>query len=101
MEQTTQHLNTKNTQVAKFLQAQGFDPKSVRHAIIALTGISQTEAARRAGIARIVVTNAINYERRNPEKLARVAEVYEVPVPIFFPEASFCLCDACKGHVAA
>jgi transcriptional regulator with XRE-family HTH domain len=83
--------------VVKFLRDRGFAPRNIRHALVELTGITQSEAARRAAISRPVLTNTLNGERSKRDNMARICAVYGVPLPVFFPEARCEACEACNG----
>jgi transcriptional regulator with XRE-family HTH domain len=72
----------------QILRAIGFDQINILKALPKLTGLTHPEVARRLGISRSSVSSAINMERTNRRLQQRIAEAYDVPVEILFPESS-------------
>jgi predicted transcriptional regulator len=81
-------LPIRNLMAVQILRAIGFDQINILKALPKLTGLTHPEVARRLGISRSSVSSAINMERTNRRLQQRIAEAYDVPVEILFPESS-------------
>lgn len=78
----------RNLMAVQILRAIGFDQINILKALPKLTGLTHPEVARRLGISRSSVSSAISMERTNRRLQQQIAEAYDVPVEILFPESS-------------
>lgn len=78
----------RNLMAVQILRAIGFDQINILKALPKLTGLTHPQVARRLGISRSSVSSAISMERTNRRLQQQIAEAYDVPVEILFPESS-------------
>ena len=77
---------SQNEMAVEQLKLLGYPMVRIRKALHKLTGISQPEIARAAGVSRQGVTAAVNGLRGNRDLQERIAGIYQVPVDLIFPQ---------------
>lgn len=103
MQQSLQHLTlseateplSHNEKTFRHLSDLGYEPKNIRLAMLSLMGLTATKIAAQLGVSRPAVTQIIRGDRMTPHIQMRVAEVYDVPVNVLFPERLHSLCKSC------
>lgn len=78
--------SSKNHAAFRLLRDMGYSVRNIRGSLPKLTGISQPEAARIAGIPRGVVSQVITGYRHKRSYQEAVAKVYQIPVSELFAE---------------
>lgn len=76
----------RNLMAVQVLNAIGFEHINILKALPKLSGLSHPNVADRLGVSRQSVTHTMNCVRTNRELQKKVAESYEVPVEILFPD---------------
>jgi len=75
-----------NQRAVEGLSELGFPLPKIRRALQELVDIPQVEVARKAGIYRTGVSKYISGLRRKRANLETIADIYEVPVEVFFAD---------------
>jgi transcriptional regulator with XRE-family HTH domain len=68
------------------LSAIGFEHINILKALPKLSGLSHSDIAQRYGVTRQSVSHTMNCLRTNKDLQKKVAESYDVPMEILFPD---------------
>lgn len=102
MKQTLQRQNgnesgVRNEKAVGCLLGLGFGLDSIRQALPKLCGISHKDVADRLGVTRQAVTLTLNAKRGNIALQTGIADIFEIPVSVLFPEQASYPCKACPS----
>ena len=73
----------------------GHDPKHIRLAMLDLINLTSKKIATRLEVSRSAITQVIRGDRKTSHLQERIAQVYNVPVQVLFPDHGHGVCKSC------
>jgi len=92
---TQAETKQKTVEAVSRLKQLGYDLKTIRRTLPALTGMTHPYVAEVLGVSRQAVTSTMNGDRSNALMQRRIAEAYGVPADEIFQPHPGCDCRTC------